>query len=305
MLFSIIIPAKNEQENIVLCLDSINKLAFHKDEFEIIVVDNGSDDNTVALVKTFAVNVYEKPELSLSELRNYGASVARGDVFAFLDADCVVTENWLNQAKSAFDDPDVGSTGSTPVAPENGTWVEKVWSSFRTRRKNKCFTSWINSSNFIVRREMFVMVGGFNANVKTCEDVDICMRLNKICKILFDPSIRVTHLGEPKTITQFFVKEIWRGKGSVSGLISHGFSISELKSLMLPVYYMLIAISMIVSILLFNIDLFVILLIAYLFPAIVFSLWLIPKTKKYHYIIGYFLLFLIYASARAVSLFSR
>lgn len=304
MLFSIIIPAKNEQCNIGLCLKSISKLVFNKSDYEVIVIDNGSDDNTVAIVKAFGVSAYIKPELSLSELRNYGAKVACGEILAFLDADCLVDENWLGQAINAFRDPEVGCTGSTPVAPEEGTWVERVWSSFRTRRKNKCFTSWINSSNFIVRRKNFENVGGFNAKVKTCEDVDICMRLNKICKILFDPSIKVIHLGEPKTITQFFLKEIWRGKGSISGLISHGISISELKSLMLPIYYLFVSTSIIISLVLYNYIVNVILVTLYLAPAIIFSLWVVSKTKITNYLFGYMILFLVYANARTVSLFS-
>jgi glycosyltransferase involved in cell wall biosynthesis len=305
MLYSIIIPAKNEQDNIVLCLETINKLVFNKTDYEIIVVDNGSVDNTVAIVKAFGVTAYVKPELSLSELRNYGAKVARGDIFAFLDADCLVDENWLNQANSTFRDPDVGCTGSTPVAPDDGTWVERVWSSFRTRRKYKSFVSWINSSNLIVRRVYFQSVGGFNAKVKTCEDVDICMRLNKICKIVFDPTIKVIHLGEPKTLTKFFIKEIWRGKGSISGLFSHGISLSEIKSLLLPVYYLLITPSIIMSIFAMNYYALITLIIAYLFPAMIFTLLIMSKTRKYNYAIGYFILFLVYANARSIAVFAR
>lgn len=57
MLFSIIIPAKNEQENIALCFKAINNIVFNKDDYEIIVVDNGSDDNTVAIGNAFGMNV--------------------------------------------------------------------------------------------------------------------------------------------------------------------------------------------------------------------------------------------------------
>lgn len=304
MIFSIVIPAKNEQENIIRCLESIERLCFSKNDFEVILVDNGSDDGTVASARVYGVNAYVKPELSLSELRNYGAEVARGDFFAFLDADCMVAVDWLNQAEIAFADPRVGATGSTPVAPENGTWVEKVWSSFRTRRKNRYFASWINSSNFFVRREMFQKIGGFNAKVKTCEDVDICMRLNKICKILFDPSVKVIHLGEPKSLHQFFLKEVWRGKGSYSGLVSHGIRLSELKSLMLPVYYLLTTAGIVVAACV-DLHFGFIMLVLYMMPAIAFSCWVVAITRKTKYFFGYFLLFLVYVNARTVSIFSR
>lgn len=305
MKFSIIIPAKNEELNINFCLEALGNQNLLNGEYEVIVVDNGSSDATVSIVKKYGFSVYIKPDISLSGLRNFGASVASGGILVFLDADCIPDVNWLNNAAIALDDTEVGCTGSTPVAPEYGPWVEQVWSSFRTRRKGRCFVSWINSSNFIVRREHFRSVGGFNTKVKTCEDVDICMRLNKICKIVFDPSIKVIHLGEPKTLTQFFIKEVWRGKGSISGIISHGISLSEIKSLLLPIYYLIITIGIIISILTMNYYSLMLLIMAYVFPAMIFMLLVVSKTRKYTYAIGYFILFIVYANARSVAVFSK
>lgn len=305
MKFSIIIPAKNEEQNISLCLAAIMNQNFIKDGFEVIVVDNGSTDSTVSIVEKFSFPVYIKPHLSLSGLRNFGAAAASGDILVFLDADCIPDFNWLENAANTLDSYDVGCIGSTPEAPNNGTWVEKVWSSFRTRRKCKCYTSWINSSNLMVRKEYFDEIGGFNEEVKTCEDVDICMRLTKICKILFDPSIKVVHLKEPKTIREFFLKEIWRGKGTISGIISHGISLSEITSLLLPLYYVVVTIGIVLSLFIFNTIFFGIFIILYLLPSLIFSIWVIEKTRKFHFIFGYFILFIVYANARAVAIFSR
>jgi len=305
MQFSIIIPAKNEETNIRYCLDALKALDFPTHEYEVIVVDNGSFDKTVSIVKEYGHAVYIKPHLTLSGLRNFGASVALGGVFVFLDADCVPDKAWLKNISTTLEESEVGCTGSTPIAPSNGTWVEKVWSSFRTRRKNKAYTSWINSSNFIVRRELFLKIDGFNENVKTCEDVDICMRLNKICKILFEPSIKVVHLGEPKTIREFVLKEIWRGKGSISGIISHGIKINEIKSIIIPLYYISMTFCALVSAMLFGVDILLIVTMLYVTPAVIFTIWVIKKTKQMKYIFGYFILFLLYSNARALAFFLR
>jgi glycosyltransferase involved in cell wall biosynthesis len=305
--FSIIIPAKNEQEHISQCISAISRLNYPKDEFEIIVVDNGSTDETVSILRKEGLNVYEKPDITLGELRNFGAAVARGEFLAFLDADCIVDPDWLSNARNALRDPTAGCTGSTPLAPINGPWVERVWSSFRTRRSEKSYTSWINSSNFIVRKSLFNKIGGFDPGLKTCEDVDICMRLRDHGKVLFDPAIKVIHLGEPKTIRQFFLKEVWRGKGNISGIVNHGITLSELKSIALPLYYCILPIA-ILCVLASNGHSAITILAAfaaYLAPPLLYSLWVMLATREYRYFPGYFFLFLIYANARALALFCR
>lgn len=305
MKVSVIIPAKNEESNIRYCLHALKTLNFPRDQYEVIVIDNGSSDETVPIVRNYGYSVYVKPDLSLSGLRNFGASVASGSVFAFLDADCVPDKEWLNNMAAALDNPEIGCTGSTPKASISGTWVERVWSSFRTRRKSRRYVPWINSSNFIIRRELFVKVGGFNENVMTCEDVDICMRVNKICKILFDPSIEVTHLGEPKTIRKFFLKEVWRGRGAVSGVISHGIRSDEMRSIALPLYYLFVNAGLVAGIAFCSTITLSCMGILYVAPAMLFSAWVTQKTRRTDFVAGYFVLFLVYANARAVALFLK
>jgi len=305
MLFSIVIPAKNEERNISFCLDALQSLQFPREEFEIIVVDNGSTDSTVSIVQNYGIRVFIQPQLSLSGLRNFGAGVAKGDNLVFLDADCIPDANWLKIAALTLADANIGCTGSTPVAPAHGTWVERVWSSFRTRRTNKCSASWINSSNFFVRKKLFDKVGGFNDRVKTCEDVDICMRLAETCTLIFDPTVKVVHLGEPKTIREFLHKEIWRGKGTMSGIISHGIKRSEIKSLLLPLYYVLLPFCILWTLPSLNYTLLLVLLFLYVLPAMIFSAWNIFLTRKYSYMFGYLILFILYANARSLALFLR
>lgn len=302
--FSVIVPARNEEKNIVACLSALRSQACGGASLEIIVVDNGSVDRTVELARQLEAQVHCRPELSLSGLRNFGAARSRGEVLAFLDADCIVAPDWLQQAARALADASIGCTGSTPQAPGDGPWVEQVWSSFRTRRKERCLTSWINSSNFIVRRELFEKVGGFGDQVATCEDVDICLRLNRICCILFDPSVRVVHLGEPKSVRQFFRKELWRGKGTLAGLRNHGLVASELKSLLLPLFYLATWVLLPLC-LAFPAQAALLALSALagqLLPAVAFSLWATAQTGRWDYLLHYALLFLVYGNARALAL---
>lgn len=79
---SVIIPALNADKTIKACLKALFSLSYPKDKIEIILVDNGSSDRTLDIAKSFPVKVYIKPDISISALRNYGASVARGAIIA-------------------------------------------------------------------------------------------------------------------------------------------------------------------------------------------------------------------------------
>src|SRR5438270_12097072 len=90
---SIIIPALNEEKMIGRCLESLTRLAFARDRFEVLVVDYGSRDNTLAIVESFTdrlnLKVLQQAGVRISALRNLGARSAAGDFLAFLDAACL------------------------------------------------------------------------------------------------------------------------------------------------------------------------------------------------------------------------
>src|ERR1700674_5334609 len=93
-LFSIVIPVRNEEENIRRCLDSVRCLKFAPELFEVIVVDNGSTDRTKEVASAFKeflpLQVLDRPDGYIAAVRNAGAAAARGRYLAFLDADCEV-----------------------------------------------------------------------------------------------------------------------------------------------------------------------------------------------------------------------
>jgi phosphoglycolate phosphatase/putative hydrolase of the HAD superfamily len=91
--------------------------------------------------------------------------------------------------------------------------------------------------NLFVRKEAFDRLSGFNERLETCEDVDLCFRLKKQGRIVSDDRIRVFHRGEAADIRHFFRKERWRGLGNTAGVASHGISLKEMPTLMLPAYF--------------------------------------------------------------------
>ncbi len=235
---SIIIPAKNEAEYIGKCLESLAELNFPKERYEVIVADNGSDDNTVFIAEAHCAKVVNLPEKqTISAVRNGGVAEASGDILVFLDADCTVSVDWLLCAEPYFEREDVSCFGSSPIIPEKATWVEKTWFLVRKSEEQVFERQWQESTNMFISKNMFERVGGFNENLATCEDVDLSYRLLKLGKIISDSRIVAIHHRDPKTIKDFFLKEKWRGKSNYSGLFQHGVKLSELPSLLLPLYF--------------------------------------------------------------------
>ena len=235
---SVIIPAKNEAEYIEECLKSLSALDFSKERYEVIVADNGSDDNTVCIAEAHFSKVVSLPEKqTISAVRNGGAAKASGDILVFLDADCTVSSDWLLCAETYFEREDVSCFGSSPIIPEKATWVEKTWFLVRKSEQQVFERQWQESTNMFIPKDIFERVGGFNENLATCEDVDLSYRLLKLGKIISDSRIVAIHHRDPKTINDFFLKEKWRGKSNYSGLFEHGVKLGELPSLLLPLYF--------------------------------------------------------------------
>ena len=234
---SIIIPAFNEEKYLPICLDSISKLDWPKQDLEVIVVDNGSRDQTCRIAESWGAILLKDSTKNVSGLRNLGAGKATGDILAFVDADCVVAEDWLSAASKYFTDYKVSAWGSPPDIPENSTWVQKAWLIVRQKEKDVGNVDWLESMNLFVRKDIFLKTGGFDETLVTCEDVDFSYRVSRFGRIMADRSIKVVHLGEAATVKVFIRKELWRGKGNFQGVLSHGLSLKELPSLAIPVYF--------------------------------------------------------------------
>jgi glycosyltransferase involved in cell wall biosynthesis len=239
MDFSVIIPAKNEQKYLGHCLQSLSQLDYPREAYEVLVIDNGSTDNTVEIANQYEAQVFVRPELTIAGLRNFGASHAQGRFLVFLDADCAVSTDWFTAASAWLEQADVCCFGGPPESPENGTWVQKAWYIVRCKTCMVEEVEWLESMNMFVRKEIFDRVHGFDETLTTCEDYDLSLRLKKHGRIVADKRIRAAHHGEAATISHFYRKECWRGVSNISGLIRHGLHVGELPSLLAPIIFLL------------------------------------------------------------------
>jgi len=273
MEFSIIIPAKNEELNLPRCLASLAELESPSNIYEVLLIDNGSSDQTVGIAERFGVKVFIRPEATIAGLRNFGASRAQGQILAFLDADCTVAPDWLHAASIWREHWDVCCFGSPPEAPEDGTWVQKAWFIIRCKQHMVEDVDWLESMNMFTRKDTFATVGGFDEGLITCEDYDLSLRLKQHGRLVADKRIRAIHHGEAATLRRFYQKESWRGRSNLSGLLHHGVHWRELPSLLTPlIYFLCFVVSIICSVLV----LFGVVNVSFFFLTLWLILWQAP-----------------------------
>jgi glycosyltransferase involved in cell wall biosynthesis len=208
---SFIVPMYNEAENIGHCLRAI--LAEAEPEDEVIVIDNGSTDDSLQIAASFErVRTISLPGRSIAAVRNYGARLSTGTILGFIDADCVIVPGWRQQVAAVLRDGEYAAVGSRYQVPENGVWIERTWYSQRPAARK--VVRYINSGNLAVRRYVFNAVRGFDESLVTGEDAEFGWRISgRGYRLLEDPAVAAVHLGNPKTLTGFYRKERWRGLG--------------------------------------------------------------------------------------------
>lgn len=214
---SFVIPARNEAEHIGAVIESIHRFAGPSSR-EIIVVDNGSTDDTPALARAHGAEVLSFPGVTVAELRNQGVARSHGEVLVFLDGDVLLTEGWRDALPGVLDDlrvhPDT-VTGSRCGISQQHNWIELTWfKPLLTEQPN-----YINSGHLITTRQLFQRVSGFDARLETGEDSDFSQRARALgARIVNNPALEVIHEGYPKTLGRFIRREMWHGRGNFQSL---------------------------------------------------------------------------------------
>lgn len=153
-----------------------------EDKLEIIVVDDASMDETPEVISRYAVKmIRNKNNRQASYSRNLAAAKAKGDILAFIDSDCLAERIWLRELVPAFKDQYIAALGDMVESYYHTHPLdryEQVRSSLKTglwpkrsARNNPFF--YIPSCNLLVRREVFLKMGGFNEFLVVGEDVDL------------------------------------------------------------------------------------------------------------------------------------
>lgn len=173
---SVIIPVFNDAERLAACLDALDRQTYPAERWEAIVVDNGSTESPRGIVAKYPFAQFaEEAKPGSYAARNRGIALAKGEVLAFTDSDCIPQSSWLaSGVKRLVEVPDCGFVGGAveifPLDPHRPTSVELFDMSFGLRQEENVERGFSVTANMFTRRSVFDRRGGFDTELKSGGD---------------------------------------------------------------------------------------------------------------------------------------
>jgi lipopolysaccharide/colanic/teichoic acid biosynthesis glycosyltransferase/glycosyltransferase involved in cell wall biosynthesis len=194
-MISVVIPAYNEVLTLQDCLKALALQTRLPDE--VIVVDDGSSDETVLAINQPGVKVIQQSHQGPAAARNLGAREACGDIILFTDADCQPDREWVAQMAAPFSDPQVMGVKGTYRCRETGLvprFVQQEYESKYVRMIRQTSIDFIDTYSAGYRREVFLQNEGFEPALMKLQDQEFSFRLaRKGYRLLFIPQAIVYH----------------------------------------------------------------------------------------------------------------
>lgn len=181
-LISVIIAAYNEEKIIKRCVESVANQSFPRDKYEILVIDNNSTDKTAAIARKAGAKVISfKKAQGASATKQHGSYVAKADILAYTDADSAPGKYWLENLYKLMQDEKLMCVGGTILSLEQKPIVDLMFTFYDhfARLNQTVGISLIWGPNMAVRKHAFIGVNGFNLNLKTSDDWEFVMRIQK------------------------------------------------------------------------------------------------------------------------------
>jgi len=218
--YSVVIPAYNAAGTITASLQALQNQTVPCQQYEIIVVDDGSTDGTSEVVEQFiqsheltaearqpagglgdelpaALKLLRQPHRGAAAARNAGAQAARGDIIIFLDADCAPAPDWLERLAASLTGDGVAGAGGRVSTQQRGLiprFVQLEYDERYERVARRRYIDFISSATAAYREPAFHEIGGFDTTMLGAEDVDLSFRLAEAGhKLVFAPDAIVYH----------------------------------------------------------------------------------------------------------------
>ncbi|TCJ20781.1 glycosyltransferase [Rubrobacter taiwanensis] len=218
---SVVVCAYNAEATLGECLESLKRLEYP--DYEVLVVDDGSEDGTAGIAREYPVRLIQGGRLGLSGARNLGLQNATGEIVAYIDADARADPDWLTYLVLALEAPDAAGAGGPNLPPPEdppvaqciarapGGPVHVLIDNERAEHVPGC--------NMAYRRDRLSEIGGFDPIYRAAgDDVDVCWKLLDLgYTIRFHPAALVWHHSRGR------VRDFWRqqvGYGRAEALVA-------------------------------------------------------------------------------------
>ncbi|KXB08052.1 hypothetical protein AKJ56_01935 [candidate division MSBL1 archaeon SCGC-AAA382N08] len=188
-MISVVIPALNEEDYIGNCLKSLIEQEYSK-KYEIIVMDNGSEDRTREIAKKYCDRLFVEPDLELYELRNEGIRRAQGKIVAQTDADCIAPKNWLKEVERGLENSVLATGPVGPIEDSNLYGVLlNLFNNFLRVSMNLFNFSHASAGNCAFYRDLAISIGGFKDSFPS--DGKFGVEMRGLGKLYFNPDMKV------------------------------------------------------------------------------------------------------------------
>jgi len=202
-LVSIVVPACNAAETLPACLSALARQDYPSTAYEVIVVDDGSTDETAAIARAAGVQVITQPNAGPAAARDRGAAATRGELLLFTDADCEPVPGWISALIAPFADPRVAGAKGTYLTRQRGIvprFTQLEYQERYDRMAGAEMIDFIDTYSAAYRRDIFLTNHGFDTIFPTAsvEDQELSFRLaEKGYRLVFVPEAKVYHHHNP------------------------------------------------------------------------------------------------------------
>lgn len=224
---SVVVPVFNAERTIAACIDALLAQSYPPERREVIVVDNGSTDGTLAILekRRLDVTIVTETRRGPSAARNAGIRQASHPLIAFIDSDCVAERTWLEEMIVGYNaNPAASFFGGAILALESANLVARYAELLFDQRNAvlKFHPPRIITANCLMRRRDLLDLGLFDEAMMLGEDVDICYRgffgHGALCAYVPDAIVRHHN---PDSLTKLFRKGVQHGRGSADLYAKH------------------------------------------------------------------------------------